>query len=200
MGLMLENISPRLLEPGMPHHGCPGQGPGGPGLDDRAAARRAGALHHRHPRRDRGDNAEIVDSLFALAELAPSHGGHIQEVIVQNFRAKADTRMRRTPSPSRPWFARVVAVARWILGAEMNVQVPPNLTDRFESYLSAGINDWGGVSPLTIDFVNPEAPWPHLDELEARTEQAGFQLCAAPPGLSRLHHRRLDRSRDCTAS
>jgi FO synthase len=124
--------------------------------------------------------AEIVDSLFALARLAETTGA-IQEVIVQNFRAKADTPMRRSAEPVPRWFARVVALTRWIMGSESNVQVPPNLTDRFEIYLDAGINDWGGVSPLTIDWVNPEAPWPHLDELEARTRAAGFELRARLP-------------------
>jgi FO synthase len=97
-------------------------------------------------------------------------------VIVQNFRAKADTAMRRSAEPVPRWFARVVALARWILGPEANVQVPPNLTERFELYLDAGVNDWGGVSPLTIDWVNPEAPWPHLDELRERTERVGHRL------------------------
>jgi len=120
-------------------------------------------------------NAEIVDSILAIADTHRKHG-HIQEFIVQNFRAKADTPMRRNAEPIPAWFARVVAVARWLLGPEMNVQVPPNLTERFESYLDAGINDWGGVSPLTIDWVNPEAPWPHLSELAGRTEAAGFEL------------------------
>jgi FO synthase len=118
---------------------------------------------------------EIVDSLFALRGLADATGA-IQEVIIQNFRAKADTPMRWSAEPVPRWFARVVALARWIMGAEANVQVPPNLTDSFEIYLKAGINDWGGVSPLTIDWVNPEAPWPHLDHLRARTEGAGFSL------------------------
>src|SRR5690606_3537127 len=104
-----------------------------------------------------------------------------QEVIVQNFRAKADTRMRRHAEPIPAWFVKVVAVARWILGPEMNLQVPPNLTERFETYLDAGINDWGGVSPLTIDFVNPEAPWPHREELAARTAAAGFRLLPRLP-------------------
>ena len=117
---------------------------------------------------------EVVDSLFAIAEL--SSDGFIQEVIVQNFRAKADTRKRRDAEPTVAYMARVVAVARWILGPAMNLQVPPNLTERFEVYLDAGINDWGGVSPVTIDWVNPEAPWPHLEELRARTEAAGFTL------------------------
>jgi FO synthase len=119
--------------------------------------------------------AEIVDSLFALRDLARATAA-VQEVIVQNFRAKADTPMRHSAEPVPRWFARVVALARWIMGAEANVQVPPNLTERFELYLDAGINDWGGVSPLTIDWVNPEAPWPHLDELRARSEAAGFEL------------------------
>ncbi|MEX1092815.1 MAG: 7,8-didemethyl-8-hydroxy-5-deazariboflavin synthase, partial [Acidimicrobiia bacterium] len=123
-----------------------------------------------------GENhQEIVDSLFALRDLADRTGA-IQEIIVQNFRAKADTPMRRSAEPVPIWFARVVALARWIMGPEANIQVPPNLTDRYEIYLDAGINDWGGVSPLTIDWVNPEAPWPHLTELEERTEAAGFEL------------------------
>lgn len=180
MGLMLENISPRLMEPGMPHHGCPDKEPG-----LRVATIR-GAGNAKVPFTTGilvgiGETpAEIVDSLFALAELADDQG-HIQEVIIQNFRAKADTPMRRNAEPVPAWFARVVAVARWLLGAESNVQVPPNLTDRFEAYLDAGANDWGGVSPLTIDFVNPEAPWPHLDELRARTETAGFELVPRLP-------------------
>jgi FO synthase len=89
--------------------------------------------------------------------------------------------MRRSPEPIPAWFARVVAVSRWLLGPEMNIQVPPNLTERFETYLDAGINDWGGVSPLTIDWVNPEAPWPHLDELDRRTREAGFRLLPRLP-------------------
>ena len=97
-------------------------------------------------------------------------------VIIQNFRAKANTRMRHAPEPEIPYFVRVVALARWILGAEANVQVPPNLTDDFSVYLDAGINDWGGVSPLTIDWVNPEAPWPHLETLKDVTEGRGFTL------------------------
>ncbi len=175
MGLMLENISPRLLEPGMPHHGAV----------DKEPARRMDTIEAARVNRvpfttgilvGIGENhEEIVDSLLAIADVA-RRGGHIQEVIVQNFRAKADTRMRFHAEPTPAWFATVVAVARWILGPEMNLQVPPNLTERFEIYLDAGINDWGGVSPLTIDWVNPEAPWPHLDELEARTGAAGFGL------------------------
>jgi FO synthase len=180
MGMMLENVSPRLTEPGMPHYGSPDKDPAVRISTIRAAGAERVPFTTGILVGIGETNAEIVDSLFAIADMHRD-GGHIQEVIVQNFRAKADTRMRRNAEPIPAWFARVVAVGRWILGAEMNLQVPPNLTDRFESYLSAGINDWGGVSPLTIDFVNPEAPWPHLDELEARTTAAGFQLKARLP-------------------
>ncbi|MDE0139525.1 MAG: 7,8-didemethyl-8-hydroxy-5-deazariboflavin synthase CofG [bacterium] len=175
MGLMLENISPRLMDPGMPHHNCPDKDPAVRmrTIEDAGAARvpfTTGILV------GIGETTpEIVDSLFAIRDVH-ARRGHIQEVIIQNFRAKADTLMRRSAEPIPAWFARVVAVARWILGPEMNLQVPPNLTERYEIYLEAGINDWGGVSPLTIDWVNPEAPWPHLDQLRARTEAYGFEL------------------------
>ncbi len=180
MGLMLENISPRLMEPGMPHHDCPDKDPGLRVATIEAAGRAgvpftSGILVGIGERRD-----EVIESLFALAQLQ-QRWGCIQEVIVQNFRAKADTPMRRHAEPVPAWFALVVAVARWILGPEMNLQVPPNLTERFEQYLDAGINDWGGVSPLTIDWVNPEAPWPHLEELRERTEAAGFRLMPRLP-------------------
>lgn len=175
MGLMLENISPRLLEPGMPHHDCPDKDPGVRIATIEAAGRRRVPFTSGILVGIGETNAEIVDSLLALAGLHRTWG-HLQEVIVQNFRAKADTPMRRHAEPIPAWFARVVAVARWLLGPEMNLQVPPNLTERFETYLEAGINDWGGVSPLTIDWVNPEAPWPHLDELRRRTEAAGYEL------------------------
>jgi FO synthase len=180
MGLMLENVSPRLMEPGMPHHNCPDKDP----LLRLEMIRTAGRLKVPFTT---GilvgigeNNREIVDSLFALAAEQEALGC-IQEVIVQNFRAKANTPMRRHAEPLPSWFARVVALARWIMGPAMNIQVPPNLTERFEVYLDAGINDWGGVSPLTIDWVNPEQPWPHLDELEARTAAAGFELVPRLP-------------------
>ena len=180
MGLMLENISPRLMEPGMPHHNCPDKDPALRMEVIRAAGRRrvpftTGILVGIGETVD-----EVVASLFALADVAAETGG-VQEVIVQNFRAKADTPKRGDAEPTVGYFARVVAAARWILGPLANLQVPPNLTDRFEVYLDAGINDWGGVSPLTIDWVNPEAPWPHLDELRARTAAAGFRLMPRLP-------------------
>jgi FO synthase len=180
MGLMLENVSRRLLEPGMPHHRAPDKDPS-LRLETLEAAGRAEVPFTTGILVGLGEtNREIVESILAIGAVHGRHG-HIQEVIVQNFRAKADTLMRRSAEPIPAWFARVVAVARWLLGAEMNVQVPPNLTERFETYLDAGVNDWGGVSPLTIDWVNPEAPWPHLDELEARTTAAGFRLVPRLP-------------------
>lgn len=180
MGMMLENISPRLTEPGMPHYGSPDKEPQAR-VDTIEAAGAERVPFTTGILVGIGENnEEIVDSLLALAAFH-AEGGQIQEVIIQNFRAKADTRMRGHAEPIPAWFARVVAVARWIFGQAMSIQVPPNLTERFESYLDAGINDWGGVSPLTIDFVNPEAPWPHLDELEARTRAAGFRLLPRLP-------------------
>ena len=175
MGLMLENISPRLMEPGMPHFNCP----------DKEPRRRVATIEAAGAAKvpftsgvliGIGETpAEVVASLFALADLQ-ERWGCLQEIIVQNFRAKADTPMRRSAEPTAQYLARVIAVARWILGPDMNVQVPPNLSERYEVYLDAGINDWGGVSPLTIDWVNPEQPWPHLEELRNRTAAAGFEL------------------------
>jgi len=175
MGLMLENISPRLMEPGMPHYDCPDKDP----VLRMETIATAGSLRipfttgvlvgiGETPR-------EVVDSLFALASVQ-DHSGHLQEIIIQNFQPKADTRMRGIAPPTPEYFARVVAVTRWVFGADVNVQVPPNLSGDFGVYLDAGINDWGGVSPLTIDWVNPEAPWPHLDRLRSVTESAGFEL------------------------
>ena len=175
MGLMLENISDRLLEPGMPHHDCPDKVPAARMATIEAAARARVPFTTGILVGIGETEAEVVDSLFALADVQ-RRSGHLQEFIIQNFRAKANTRMRHAPEPTIPYFVRVVAVARWILGAEANIQVPPNLTEDFAVYLDAGINDWGGVSPVTIDWVNPEAPWPHLDTLERVTEDAGFRL------------------------
>jgi len=175
LGLMLENISPRLMDPGMPHHDCPDKDP----ALRMETVETAGRL--RIPFTTGilvgiGETSrEIVESLFALNAVHRKHG-HLQEIIVQNFQPKADTRMREAAPPSVEYFATVVALTRWIFGPQMNVQVPPNLTENFAVYLDAGINDWGGVSPLTIDWVNPEAPWPHLDHLRSVTGAAGFDL------------------------
>jgi FO synthase len=175
MGLMLENVSKRLLEPGMPHYQCPDKDPE-LRLQTIAISGRLSVPFTTGLLIGIGENnTEIVDSIIALHEQSTTWGS-IQEIIIQNFRAKANTPMRRHAEPIPAWFALVVALTRWFFGPEMNVQVPPNLTERFERYLDAGVNDWGGVSPLTIDWVNPEQPWPHLDQLAARTAAAGFRL------------------------
>ena len=176
MGLMLENVSPRLMEPGMPHHGCPDKAP-------RVRLRmmeEAGEL--RIPFTTGiligiGETArERVDSLLAIREIHAKHG-HIQEVIIQNFLPKAGTDMEAHPEAGEALELRTAAVARLVLGERWNIQAPPNLNPRsLGRLLAAGINDWGGVSPLTVDFVNPEAPWPALRRLENLTAEAGFTL------------------------
>jgi FO synthase len=118
---------------------------------------------------------ERIDSLFAIRDLQDRYG-HIQEVIIQNFRAKPDTLMQLHPEPELQDLSRTIAVARLIL-REMNVQAPPNLSDEnYPSLLHAGINDWGGISPLTRDYINPEKPWPHIDSLAQRTAAEGYEL------------------------
>jgi FO synthase len=119
---------------------------------------------------------ERIDSLFAIRDVQ-EECGNIQEVIVQNFRVKEDIPMRHRDEPSALEMLRTIAVARLILGPGMNIQAPPNLTpDAYGVYLLAGINDWGGVSPTTIDHISPEAPWPKIEELREVTEEAGFEL------------------------
>jgi 7,8-didemethyl-8-hydroxy-5-deazariboflavin synthase CofG subunit len=119
---------------------------------------------------------ERLDSLFAIRELHEKYG-HIQEVIVQNFRAKAGIPMARHPEPSLDDMLRTIALARLILGPHMNIQAPPNLSYAdFPRLLEAGINDWGGVSPVTKDFINPEAAWPQISKLDAETAARGFAL------------------------
>ncbi|MFQ5872957.1 MAG: 7,8-didemethyl-8-hydroxy-5-deazariboflavin synthase CofG [Dehalococcoidia bacterium] len=176
MGLMLENISPRLLEKGQAHYGCVGKDP-----DVRMAT-----MHYAGEMKvpfttgiliGIGETLEErVDSLFAIKELHEEYG-HIQEVIIQNFRAKPDTRMRGFREPTAVDMVVTIAVARLILGGDMNIQAPPNLTpEAYQFYLLAGINDWGGISPVTKDFINPEKAWPKIAELKERTEMAGFEL------------------------
>lgn len=181
LGLMLETTSERLLMPGAAHDNAP---------DKRPAVRLrtiAEAGKQRIPFTTGiligiGETwDERIESLFALRELHERYG-HIQEVIVQNFRAKPTIPMHAHPDATRDDMLKTIALARLILGGEMNVQAPPNLTpDGYELYLRAGINDWGGVSPLTPDFINPEAPWPALELLREKSAQAGFELKARLP-------------------
>jgi FO synthase len=176
MGLMLETVSERLLAPGGAHDDAP----------DKVPARRlrtielAGKLAipfttgiligiGETPR-------ERVDALLAIRDLHERYG-HVQEVIVQNFRAKPRIPMRDAPEPSLDELRRTVAVARLVLGPEVNIQAPPNLSPGgYAALLGAGLNDWGGVSPLTPDHINPERPWPGLAALRTATEAAGFTL------------------------
>ena len=121
-----------------------------------------------------------VASLMAIRQIHESYG-YIQEVIMQNFRAKSRIPMASWPEPNHGDMVRTLAVARLIL-REMNIQAPPNLTEnRYERLLEGGINDWGGVSPLTPDYINPEAPWPHLADLQRRTGAAGQRLAQSLP-------------------
>lgn len=177
MGMMLETTATRLWsEPGGPHHGSP----------DKEPAVRLRVLE------DAGRSAvpfttgvligigetyeERADPLFAIRRTARQYHG-IQEVIVQNFRAKPDTAMRAMPDAELEELAAAIAVTRLVLGPSARVQAPPNLVDEeYPLIIGAGIDDWGGVSPLTPDHVNPERPWPHIEELAARTAAEGFEL------------------------
>ncbi|HEY1796007.1 MAG TPA: 5-amino-6-(D-ribitylamino)uracil--L-tyrosine 4-hydroxyphenyl transferase CofH [Stellaceae bacterium] len=173
MGIMLESSAERLSKKGGPHFGSP----------DKAPARRldcidlAGAaqvpfttgilIGIGETRRER------IEAMLALRDLHDRHG-HIQEIIVQNFRAKPDTRMADAPEPDQDDHLWTIAAARLVFGGAMNIQAPPNLMpDALEAMVDAGINDWGGVSPVTPDHVNPEAPWPAIERLAERTAKAG---------------------------
>ena len=176
MGLMLESVSPRLRGRGHVHQWAPDKDPAKRlQMIDEAGALRipftSGILL------GIGETvAERAQSLIALRDLHERHG-HIQEVIIQNFRAKPEIAMADAPEPDEFEMARAIATARLVLGAAMNVQAPPNLSPRqIELFLDAGINDWGGISPLSPDYVNPEAPWPHLTALSERCARAGFEL------------------------
>ena len=176
MGLMLETTSGRLHEKGEAHFNCPGKIPE-LRLQTMRDAGEQGIAFTTGILIGIGETwAERVDSLFAIRE-AQEEWGNIQEVIVQNFRVKDDIPMRHKDEPSVYEMLRTIATARLILGPRMNLQAPPNLTpDAYGIYLMAGINDWGGVSPVTKDHINPEAPWPKIVELQEVTEEAGFQL------------------------
>jgi FO synthase len=176
MGVMLEILSERLCFEGGPHHRAPSKRP-------RVRLKTldlAGQLKVPfttgiligigETRRER------IASLLAIARSHRRYG-HVQEVIVQNFRAKPDTAMEGHPDAAVEDLLWTVAAARLILGPSVNLQVPPNLNQAdYPLFLTAGINDWGGVSPLTIDYVNPEAPWPQISQLRQRTEAMGFRL------------------------
>jgi FO synthase len=175
-GIMLESISARLLEKGGAHHGSPDKVPAARLETIRLAGERkvpftSGILIGIGETRQ-----ERIDALLALRDLNDAYG-HIQEIIVQNFRPKPGTRMEHAAPPKVEDHLWTIAVARMIFEPSMNIQAPPNLSPRALSRLvGAGINDWGGVSPVTVDHVNPEAPWPHLRVLEAATKAEGKNL------------------------
>src|SRR6266851_9758737 len=181
MGLMLETTSQRLSERGGPHFGSP----------DKVPSRRletiAAAGEERVPFTTGlligiGESREErIEALLAIRELAERHG-HVQEVIIQNFRAKPGTRMADAAEPALEELLWTIAVARILLGPRAHLQAPPNLSyDDFPRLLDAGIDDWGGVSPVTIDHVNPEAPWPELERLRTATESRGLELAPRLP-------------------
>ena len=175
MGMMLETVSNRLMGPGMAHHRCPDKAPKARLATLEAAGRlkvpfTTGLLI------GIGETwAERVEALFAI-EASHRRHGHIQEVIIQNFRAKPGIAMAGHPEPSLDDMLLTLATARLILDPSISLQAPPNLEARHVAYLQAGINDWGGISPVTIDFINPERPWPQLERLAAACASAGVQL------------------------
>jgi FO synthase len=177
MGMMLETTSSRLFtEKGGPHFGSPDKDPAVRLRVLEDAGRSAVPFTTGILIGIGETQAERADAIFAIRKVSREYGG-IQEVIVQNFRAKPDTKMRDVPDAELAELAATIAVTRLVLGPQARVQAPPNLVgDQYQLILNAGIDDWGGVSPLTPDHVNPERPWPQIDELAAVTERAGFEL------------------------
>ncbi|WP_149537081.1 5-amino-6-(D-ribitylamino)uracil--L-tyrosine 4-hydroxyphenyl transferase CofH [Siccirubricoccus phaeus] len=180
-GIMLESASARLCEPGQVHHGSPDKHPAA----RLEVIRQAGEL--RVPFTTGiligiGETrAERLEALRAIGDLHAQYG-HVQEVIIQNFRAKPGTKRAGAEEPDLEDLLWTIAASRLVLGAEMNIQAPPNLSPGvYQKLVAAGLNDWGGVSPVTIDHVNPEAPWPHLEELAKRTAEAGKVLVQRLP-------------------
>src|ERR671934_59863 len=186
-GLMVESLSERLCGRGGPHFGSPDKLPARR-LETLEAAGRARAPFTTGILIGIGETrAERIEALLAIRELGERHG-HVQEVIVQNFRAKPGTRMASAPEPSLEELLWTCAAARLVLGSEWSIQAPPNLSyDGFPRLLEAGIDDWGGISPVTLDHVNPEAPWPALERARARPRRRAPRRRCAPAGGERRH-------------
>ncbi|NYT23706.1 5-amino-6-(D-ribitylamino)uracil--L-tyrosine 4-hydroxyphenyl transferase CofH [Alcaligenaceae bacterium] len=197
MGLMLESASERLCQRGMPHFGSPDKLPAAR-LDTLRAAGELSIPVTTGLLIGIGETwEERIEALLALRALHEQYG-HIQEVIIQNFRAKPGTRMEQAPEPGHEEFLRAIALARIALGESgISLQAPPNLAQGdLGDLVRAGINDWGGVSPVTPDYVNPESPWPHLDRLEAQTMRAGktlVQRLTVYPRYVQAHERWVDK-------
>ncbi len=180
MGLMLENVSERLSQKGMPHYLAASKRP----KARLEVLENSGKL--KIPMTTGllvgiGETSEeIISSILAIKKLHEKYG-NIQEIILQNFQPKQDTRMRDFPSAEENYFKIIVSISRIIM-PEMNIQIPPNLSPKsYQSFLSVGINDWGGVSPLTPDYVNPEFSWPEIKKIEENSKNSGFDLkCRFP--------------------
>lgn len=193
MGLMLENISERLCEKGMPHHRARDKRPQVRVQMTREAGELAIPFTSGILMGIGETRRERVESLLAIRALHEEHG-HIQEVIVQNFRAKPEIPMASAPEPEDFEVAHAVALARLILPDDVSVQAPPNLNPHATQLLiAAGINDFGGISPVTPDYINPGHPWPHLDRLAEQCQKEGFSLAPRLPIYERfLNPRFLD--------
>lgn len=175
MGMMLESVSRNLTRKGMPHYGCP----------DKVPLQRLRTLDRAGQKKVPFTTGLLIgigetwqDRIDALVAINKAHRKyqHVQEVIIQNFQRKPDIAMANHPEPSLDDMLRTIAMARIILSPDISVQAPPNLHDRHLSYLCAGINDWGGISPVTIDFINPQHEWPEISQLAASCRDAGFAL------------------------
>ncbi len=175
MGMMLETVSRRLTRKGQPHYACP----------DKMPVQRLRTLERAGARKvpfttglliGIGESfAERIEALQAINAAHARHG-HIQEVIIQNFQRKPDIEMANHPEPALDDMLRTIAAARLILSPDISLQAPPNLSARHLAYLDAGINDWGGISPVTIDFINPQHEWPEIRTLAQSCETAGYAL------------------------
>ncbi len=175
MGMMLETTSKRLMKAGQPHYGCP----------DKSPVQRLRTLERAGQKRvpfttglliGIGETwEERIDALDAINDCHKRYG-HIQEVIIQNFQRKPGIGMAHHPEPALDDMLRTLAVARLILSPDISLQAPPNLSERHTEYLRAGINDWGGISPVTIDFINPQHRWPVIEELASSTRACGQRL------------------------
>lgn len=175
MGMMLETVSRRLTRAGGPHHACP----------DKMPVQRLRTLERTGAKKVPFTTGLLIgigetweDRVEALEAINAAHRrhGHIQEVIIQNFQRKPDIAMADHPEPSLEDMLRTIAAARILLSPEISLQAPPNLHQRHVAYLDAGINDWGGISPVTIDFINPQHDWPELQSLSESCAAAGFEL------------------------
>lgn len=187
MGLMLENSSERLTKEGMPHHLAPSKNPRArvqvlENAGDLKMPMTTGLLV------GIGETPnEIIDSIFDIKKLHQKYG-HIQEVILQNFQPKHDTKMGDYASAEENYFKIIVALTRIIM-PQMNIQIPPNLSpNSYQSFLQVGINDWGGISPLTPDYVNPEFSWPEIEYVTENTKSAGYELKARFPVYPEFMH------------